>query len=190
MHAAKSVGTVSLKGNSETVSALVDPGQPVKMCRLKFDPQLGPQILDAWHNSHDNFAYCDANHQHQLSCDHTRHSLQNQPEAMLLVVGWVVCAVAWRINKEKQDMLNWLKNVVTRGIAAFESCLAPLALVAGVCLAAVNSAQAQVIATLPAEITTLMTDAEGLRDDAITFKVVVVGAIIGFAFILWITRRK
>jgi len=55
---------------------------------------------------------------------------------------------------------------------------------------AVANAQAFVIATLPAEITTLMTDAGTLRDSAITFKVVVIGAIIGFTFILWITRRK
>lgn len=54
----------------------------------------------------------------------------------------------------------------------------------------VSQAQAFVIATLPAEITTLMTDAADLRDDAITFKVVVIGAVIGFAFILWITRKR
>jgi len=47
-----------------------------------------------------------------------------------------------------------------------------------------------VLATLPGEITTLVTDAASLRDDAITFKVVVVGAIIGFALVLWMIKRR
>jgi len=47
-----------------------------------------------------------------------------------------------------------------------------------------------VMVTLPAEITTLVTDAGTLRDDAITFKVVVVGAIIGFALVLWMIKRR
>lgn len=46
------------------------------------------------------------------------------------------------------------------------------------------------LATLPAEITQLVTDSEGLRDDIITFKVVVVGAVIGFAFIGWLISRR
>lgn len=47
-----------------------------------------------------------------------------------------------------------------------------------------------VLATLPAEITTLVTDANTLRDSVITSKVVIVGAIIGFAFVLWLIRRR
>jgi len=64
-----------------------------------------------------------------------------------------------------------------------------LAMLASLGLMASN-AQAFVIATLPGEITTLVTDAGNLRDDAITFKVVVVGAIIGFALVLWMIKRR
>lgn len=180
MHAAKSVGTESLALSRGSVFASVDPGQPVRMCRLKFDPQAGPQYLQAWHIPHDNFAYCDANHKHRLSCDHTRHSLKYQPEAIFLLLGWVVF---FAIYAGKGNM-NWLKNMVKK-------VLAPVAMVAAVAMAPIANAQAFVVATLPAEITTLVTDAEGLRDDVISFKVVVVGAVIGFAFIGWlISRRK
>lgn len=95
------------------------------------------------------------------------------------MLGWVICVFGYA----QKGNMNWLFNKVKK-------MLAPLAMVAAVFMGAVTNAQAFVVATLPAEITTLMSDAEGLRDDAITFKVVVIGAIIGFTFILWITRRK
>jgi len=46
-----------------------------------------------------------------------------------------------------------------------------------------------ILATLPASITTLVTDGEGLANDVIDVKVIVVGAVIGFAFVKWLARR-
>lgn len=60
----------------------------------------------------------------------------------------------------------------------------------GIMFGFMSQAQAYVLATLPGEITTLVTDANDLRDDVITSKVVIVGAIIGFAFVLWLIRRR
>jgi len=46
-----------------------------------------------------------------------------------------------------------------------------------------------ILATLPASITTLVTDGETLANDVIDVKVIVVGAILGFAFVKWLARR-
>lgn len=46
------------------------------------------------------------------------------------------------------------------------------------------------LATLPAEITTLVTDANALRDDVIASKVVILGAVLGFAFVGWLVSRR
>lgn len=46
------------------------------------------------------------------------------------------------------------------------------------------------LATLPSEITTLVSDANDLRDDVIASKVVILGAVLGFAFVGWLTSRK
>jgi len=48
----------------------------------------------------------------------------------------------------------------------------------------------QILATLPASITTLVTDGETLINDVIDAKVIVIGAILGFTFVLWLARRK
>lgn len=47
-----------------------------------------------------------------------------------------------------------------------------------------------ILATLPAEITTLVTDAGTLVDNVIDVKVIVLGAVLGFAFVGWLTSRK
>jgi len=47
-----------------------------------------------------------------------------------------------------------------------------------------------VLATLPASITTLVTDGENLANDVIDVKVIVIGAILGFSFVLWLARRR
>jgi len=46
-----------------------------------------------------------------------------------------------------------------------------------------------IMATLPASITTLVTDSTTLANDVIAVKVIVVGAVIGFAFVLWLRRK-
>jgi len=46
------------------------------------------------------------------------------------------------------------------------------------------------LATLPANITTLVTDAGTLVNDVIGVKVIVIGAVLGFAFVGWLTSRK
>jgi len=46
------------------------------------------------------------------------------------------------------------------------------------------------IATLPTQITTLVTDSEALVGDVIDVKVIVLGAVLGFAFVGWLISRR
>lgn len=63
-------------------------------------------------------------------------------------------------------------------------------LVGAMLMGLVANAQAFVVATLPADITTLVTDANTLRDNVIASKVVILGAVLGFAFVGWLVSRR
>jgi len=69
---------------------------------MRHDPQLAPQIYKAWEIETDNFAGCDANHEHSLICDHTKHELMEEPEFQWLLVGWMVCGVLLAVNHKTQ----------------------------------------------------------------------------------------
>jgi len=83
-------------------SAAWDESGEVELCRMRHDPQLAPQIYRAWEIETDNFARCDATHNHSLTCDHTRHRLYQQPEFFFLCCGWLFCCVWLAVNHKTQ----------------------------------------------------------------------------------------